>query len=78
MTDDDLAHEFHNLISKLPHRRYRHAVAMIARQVALREAGPSWQDYFEEHRHRLLEDAAELIASRQVFARYRLADPLSQ
>ena len=65
MTDDDLAHEFHELVSKLPYRRYRHAVGMLARQAALAAAGASWADYFAEHRHRLLEEAAQIIANRQ-------------
>jgi hypothetical protein len=76
LTDDDLAQEFHDLISQLPHRSYRHAVGMIARQVALKIAGPSWQEYFEAHRHRLLEDAAKVIATSPRFVRYRVADPL--
>jgi hypothetical protein len=72
MTEEELNTEFYALVCQLPHRRYRHACAMLARQAALREAGPNWAEYFEKHRHRLLEDAAELIASRRAFARYRI------
>jgi hypothetical protein len=72
MTDEELNDEFYALARQLPHRRYRHACAMLARQAALREVGPNWAEYFEEHRHRLLEDAAKLIASRKAFARYRI------
>jgi hypothetical protein len=71
MRDIDLDEAFGTLVRQLPHRRYRHAVAMIARQVALREAGASWQEYFEENRHRLLTDAASVIATHQAWAKYR-------
>jgi hypothetical protein len=74
MIDQDLDADefhFHTLVRQLPHRRYRHAVGMIARQEALKIAGANWRTYFEENRHRLLEDAAWQIESRQAFARYR-------
>ena len=72
MTDDDLAHEFHELISGvIPDRRYRAMRVLLARQAALREAGQRHRAYFRKYRARLIEDATELIESRQAFARYR-------
>ena len=71
MTEDELHSELRSLIRQLPGRRWRNACAMLARRAAMAAAGPSWQDYFEEHRHRLLEDAAELIATRSSLAKYR-------
>ena len=67
----DFNEEFRAVVRQLPHRRYRHAVAMVARQQALKIAGPSWQAYFDEHRARLLQDAAELIETRSALAKYR-------
>jgi hypothetical protein len=62
---------FHTLVRQLPHRRYGHACAMLAGQEALKIAGPSWQAYFEEHRARLLQDAAAVIETRSALAKYR-------
>ena len=53
---------FHTLVRQLPHRRYRHACAMLARQEALKIAGPSWQAYFEEYRARLLQETRSALA----------------
>ena len=72
VTDNDLAQEFHTLISGvIPPRHYRAMRVLLARQAALREAGPRHQAYFRKYRARLIEDATELIESRQAFARYR-------
>jgi hypothetical protein len=70
MTDDELADEFHNVIP-IPPRHYRAMRLLLARQAALREAGPRHRAYFRKYRARLLEDAAWEIESRQAFARYR-------
>jgi hypothetical protein len=74
MTNDEIDYfddAFGAIVRQLPHRRYRHVVAMIARQEALRIAGPSWQAYWEEHRGRLIQDAQEIVETRQHWARYR-------
>ena len=71
MRDIDLDEAFGTLVRQLPHRRYRHAVAMIARQAALKIAGADWQPYWEEHRGRLIQDAQEIVETRQHWARYR-------
>ena len=70
MSDDDLAHELRSLIP-LPPWRYRQCRAMLARQMALREAGQDYQDYFRNYRAKLIEKAAPVIATSPVFARYR-------
>ena len=70
MTDDDLHAELRSLIP-LPSERYRAMRLLLARQAALREAGPRHRAYFRKYRARLLEDAAKVIESRQAFARYR-------
>ena len=70
MTDDDLAQEFRDLIP-LPPTRYRNARVLLARQAALREAGPRHRAYFRKYRARLLQDADKLIATSPHFARYR-------
>jgi hypothetical protein len=72
VTDDDLAQEFHELISGvIPPRRYRAMRLLLARQAALREAGPRHRAYFRKYRARLIQDATELIERSQAFARYR-------
>jgi hypothetical protein len=71
MNDDDLDTAFNAIVRQLPHRRYRHVCAMLARQEAFKIAGASWQDYFEEHRGRLIEDAKELIQRSSGLAKYR-------
>ena len=72
MTDDDLAQEFHTLISVvIPPKHYRAMRLLLARQAALREAGPRHRAYFRKYRARLIQDATELIDSRPAFARYR-------
>jgi hypothetical protein len=72
MTDDDLAQEFHSVISSvIPPRHYRAMRLLLARQAALREAGPRHRAYFRKYRARLIEDAAKVIESGQAFARYR-------
>jgi len=73
MTDDDLAHELRSLIP-LPPWRYRQCRAMLARQMALREAGRAgqdYQDYFRNYRAKLIEKAAQVIATSPAFVRYR-------
>ena len=70
MTDDELAHELRTLID-LPPRRYRAMRALLARQAALREAGPRHRAYFRKYRARLIQDADEVIATSPHFARYR-------
>jgi len=70
MTDDDLQSEFAKLIP-LPPRRYRQCRVMLARQMALREAGANWQAYFTQWQARLLSDAGERIATNPRFYRYQ-------
>ena len=75
MTDEDLNEEFRALIP-LPPRRYRQCRVMVARQMALREAGPDHQDYFRKWQARLIADAGEVIAtSTRYLYRYRLNTP---
>jgi hypothetical protein len=46
---------------------------MLARQMALREAGAGWQAYFTEWQARLIADAGERIATNTRYLyRYRL------
>jgi hypothetical protein len=72
VTDDDLAHEFHELISgEIPDRRYRAMRLLLARQAALRKAGPRHRAYFRKYKARLIQNATEVIESRQSLARYR-------
>jgi len=71
MADEELSDAFRAVVRQFPHRRYRHACVMLARQEAFKIAGPSWSEYFEEHRGRLIEEAKELIASRSGLAKYR-------
>jgi hypothetical protein len=70
MTDEELNTAFRSLIP-IPPRHYRAMRLLLARQAALREAGPRHRAYFRKYRARLLEDAAKVIESRQAFARYR-------
>jgi hypothetical protein len=51
--------------------RHYQAATLIARQLALREAGPKHARYLARHRHRLMAEAADIIRSRAGFARYR-------
>ena len=52
--------------------RHRLAVNMLARQQALKEAGPTMaEEYLKKHRKRLTTEAAELIARSPNFARWR-------
>jgi hypothetical protein len=72
MTDDELHEEFRRLIP-LPPRRYRQCRVMLARQMALREAGADHQEYFTEWQAKLIADAGERIAvSTRYLYRYRL------
>ena len=72
VTDDDLAQEFHTLISgAIPDRHYRAMRLLLARQAALRIAGPRHRAYFRKYRARLIQDATKVIESRQAYARYR-------
>jgi hypothetical protein len=52
--------------------RHSNACEMLARQVALREAGPDWPTYFTMHRERLMNEASQLIARSWVLERWRL------
>jgi hypothetical protein len=70
VTDNELNDAFRSLIP-LPPRRHRAMRLLLARQAALREAGPRHRAYFRKYRARLIQDATELIESRQSFARYR-------
>jgi hypothetical protein len=70
MIDEQLHTALRELIP-LPPRRYRAMRLLLARQAALREAGPRHRAYFRKYRARLIEEATELIESRQAFARYR-------
>ena len=70
MTDDELNDAFHSLIP-LPSERYRAMRLLLARQAALREAGPRHRAYFRKYKARLIQDPTELIERRQSFARYR-------
>ena len=75
MTDDELAHEFRSLIP-LPPRHYRQCRVMLARQMALREAGADWQAYFAEWQAKLIAEAGERIATNTRYLyRYRLNSP---
>jgi hypothetical protein len=67
----DFDEEFRAMVLQLPHRRYRHACAMLARQEAFKIAGPDWQDYFYLNRAKLIEEAKEVIATHQAWAKYR-------
>jgi hypothetical protein len=70
VTDEELSDGFRSLIP-IPPRHYRAMRVLLARQAALREAGPRHRAYFRKYRARLIEDAAELIDRSQAFARYR-------
>jgi hypothetical protein len=52
--------------------RHSNACVMLARQVALREAGPDWPTYFAKHRERLVNEASQLIGRSWVLERWRL------
>jgi hypothetical protein len=51
--------------------RHSNACEMLARQAALKEAGPDWSTYFDKHRERLMNEASELIASSPSLTRWR-------
>jgi hypothetical protein len=51
--------------------RHSNACEMLARQVALKEAGPDWPTYFAQHRERLMNEASDLIARSRGLARWR-------
>jgi hypothetical protein len=51
--------------------RHHNAQVMLARQAALRAAGPTHDDYFRRHRSKLMREAADIINSRPGFARWR-------
>jgi hypothetical protein len=69
MTDDELNAELATLIPPPP-RQYRQCRVMLARQAALREAGPDHQAYFRQWRARLIEDAGELIKRSPKWVKY--------
>ena len=52
--------------------RHSHACEMLARQKALKEAGPDWPTYFAKHRERLMNEASQLIGRSWVLERWRL------
>jgi hypothetical protein len=52
--------------------RHSNACEMLARQAALKEAGPDWPTYFAKHRARLMNEAGQLIARTPGLARWRL------
>jgi hypothetical protein len=70
MTDQELSDELRSLIP-LPPRRYRAMRLLLARQAALREAGPRHRAFFRKYKARLIQDATKVIESRQSLARYR-------
>jgi len=51
----------------------RHALAVkaVARQLAFETAGAGWSTHLKKHRAKLMNEAADIIASRPGFARYR-------
>ena len=51
--------------------RHSNACEMLARQAALKEAGPDWPTYFAKHRERLMNEASDLIARSKGLARWR-------
>jgi hypothetical protein len=72
MTNDDLHTEFRALIlGVIQPKRYRAMRLLLARQAALREAGPRHRAYFRKYRARLIQDASEKIERSQSYARYR-------
>ena len=52
-------------------QRHRTACAMLARQIAFKEAGTMADEYFAKYRPRLLAEAKEIIATSQHFKRWR-------
>jgi hypothetical protein len=52
--------------------RHSNACEMLARQAALKKAGPDWPTYFAQHRERLMNEASTLIARSRGLARWRL------
>jgi hypothetical protein len=53
-------------------KRHRLAITMLARQQAVKEAGPMMaEEYLNKHRKRLTTEAAELIARSPSFVRWR-------
>jgi hypothetical protein len=52
--------------------RHSNACEMLARQAALKQAGPDWPTYFAMHRERLMNEASQLIARSWVLERWRL------
>jgi hypothetical protein len=51
--------------------RHSNACEMLARQAALKQAGPDWPTYFTMHRERLMNEASDLIARSPGLARWR-------
>ena len=51
----------------------RHALAVkaVARQLAFEIAGASWSTHLKKHRAKLMNEAADIIASRAGFVRWR-------
>jgi len=58
--------------------RHRHAVTMLARQIAFQEGGQQataneFASYFKQHQRRLIATAKNVIASRPGYARWRFS-----
>jgi hypothetical protein len=70
MTQEELEEGLCELVWEA-HTNCFHAVVMIARQLAFAAAGPDWPTYLDQHRGRLMSEAATLISSRSGFARWR-------
>ena len=70
VTDEELSDGFRSLIP-IPPRHYRAMRVLLARQAALREAGPRHRAYFRKYKARLIQDASEKIERSPHFVRYR-------
>jgi hypothetical protein len=75
MSEEKLSEAFRTLIP-LPPRRYRQCRVMLARQAALKIAGPDHQAYFTQWQAKVIAEAGERIAtSTRYLYRYRLNSP---
>jgi len=72
LTFDDVLKPPHNYVWQ-DVMRHSNACEMLARQVALREAGSDWPTYFAQNRERLMNEASQLIARSLVLERWRLS-----
>ena len=72
LTWDDIANpSLNNPYAWRYARRNRLAVTMLARQIALKEAGTMADEYFAKYRARLLAEAKDIIATSRHFKRWR-------